>query len=186
MNKFLHKSAVFAFAMTLVAASVSAKPHAPPPPTYYYDASEGGWVDTTNNLVWGLDYTYFTTATPDGTTSFNPPQAVSWQTAQSMAANYPALLAQYGWTDAAIVATYWEAQGLDWRQPTASEVTTAYDAGFLESTYTIFWDTPRWTSSFGSKKGVFVAAYWIDLNTGTVGLDVAGAPAFPLFVRPFH
>ena len=67
----------------------------------------------------------------------------------------------------------------------ASEVTIAYNAGFLGNHYAPYSGTPRWTSSYKSRKGILIAAYAIDLTTGTVGLDIAN-PGFPLFVRPYR
>jgi hypothetical protein len=179
MKNLIRRSAIFAFTLALflpTAATASAQ--------ISYDPSEGGWVDVQNNLVWGLDYAYFTTTAPNGSTGFGTPVEVDWATAQSMAANYPALLDQYAWYGAATVAAYWESRGLDWRQPTAREVTAACKAGFLQKLY---WypSIPRWTSNFASKRGVFVGAYVIYLDNGSVELNIAN-PGFPIFVRPYR
>lgn len=184
MRTFIHTSAVFAFTLALLTAAAVARQKTTTP-TYVYDANEGGWVDKTNNLVWGLDYAYFTTASPDGNTIGAEAIPMDWPTAQSVAANYPEALWQSGWYDASDVSAYWEGQGLQWRQPTAAEVGVAYSAGFLGNHFQPYGQTPRWTSDFKSRKGVFQGAYAIDLSTGAVQLDV-GTPGFPLFVRAYR
>ncbi|MGE5191726.1 MAG: hypothetical protein ACM3U2_04440 [Deltaproteobacteria bacterium] len=176
---------MLAFALAALASTVATAGKKTPPPAPYYDVNEGGWVDLANNLVWGLDYTVFTTSAPNGSTGFDPPVTVDWATAEDMAANYPTLLAQCGWTDAATIASYWESQGLLWRQPTATEASAFYSEGIISNIYADYNGTPRWTSSAKYKNGVLVGEYVIDLASGAVELDIAN-PGFPLFVRPYR
>jgi hypothetical protein len=154
---------------------------------YRWDASEGGWVDKKHNLVWGLDYRMFMFMTPDGVTDNVGVDPVDWTTAQTLAANYPEVLATAGWLDAANVAAHWEDQGLHWRQPTASEVTTAWNAGFLGRVYQESGGNEvRWTSSFKSQSGSVVGAYAIYLLDGFVELEALTRMGFPLFVRRYR
>src|SRR5262245_5722705 len=185
MKKLMHRSGVFAFSVAIVvAAQATAMAQYR---QYRWDDSEGGWVDKKHNLVWGLDYRRFMSTLPDGTTDNVGIDQVDWTTAQTLAANYPEVLATAGWLDAANIAAHWEDQGLHWRQPTVAEATTAWNAGFLSRAYTESGGNEiRWTSSFKNKNGVFAGAYAIYLLDGSITLAEATRLGFPLFVRPYR
>lgn len=166
-------------AMTLLPASMATAQ------SLVFDPLAGGFIDEQAGLVWGYDYATVT-GYPDAEASAPP---VDYATAAALAATYPDLLARYGWEDEALVAGYWEAQGLRWRLPTLSEAWSAWNSGlFVQDGY---WHVGgwageisyfRWTSSGkgASKRYVF------DDRGSELLIGVNSEAAIPLFVRPLN
>jgi hypothetical protein len=183
MKKLIHKPTALAFALALVLAS-----EATASAQLRYVASEGGWVDKKNNLVWGYDPNYITTALPPGVNGdgFPTPEEVDYATAEFQAENYPSFLASYGWHDLATVAAYWENRGLVWRLPTLNEVERAFKQGlFSEPLYASELGIVRWTST--SSTADPSENYVFDDHSNYVELLGTSLPfGTPLFVRAYR